>query len=176
MNVKSKDLPQFLKSICLNNNGRPIPKIVSLESETVPPLRKGAPWADLRKRSFTNGVINFIYSNSVNNQRIREGQPLDREGNIEIFYAIERTWGRRLRGTPLVAYRDKLYLEVKIQKVLHNIFLVSNSQIATELVNPWLRRKTESGRQQVDKPVILRDFALESLRSITVNGKNYAIL
>ena len=52
------------------------------------------------KHAKVNGMINWTYENSVNNQRARE-----HEGDIadlEHFEALPRKWGVRVKGTPFV--------------------------------------------------------------------------
>lgn len=48
------------------------------------------------KIAHVNGMINWLYENAVNKQRLREEQPTDDEGAIEPFIAEPRPWGKRL--------------------------------------------------------------------------------
>jgi len=154
------------------------------------------PVANVRKLAAVNGVINWSYEKSVNRQRLREGQPADQDGAVEYFMPELRKWGVRLfdkakrRLMPTVAKGDgptrtqeeldaaiergetiKTYLELKFQKSLGYSYWENGTKVANEVVNPHLRQKTEGRRQEVDNPVILRDYTLENIRAIRLNGE-----
>jgi hypothetical protein len=146
--------------------------IVSLTAHTVPILRK----RDMRKRdnpyidrvtkvSRVNGVICWGYARAVNRQRLREDR-------IDDFEAAPRPWGRRIRGTPLVEHNGRYYLEMKVQS-RQDMFLVDGQPSDVDL-SPWLPRRCPS-RQEVTKEVVLRDFALASIREIRWAGRSYEI-
>lgn len=115
-----------------------------------------------------NACIGFHYANSVNRQRIREGSTPD-------FEALPRKWGQRILGTPLVEYKGKYYLELKTIKVLNHIYSDRKSQIPNHIVEAYLSPSSVA-RQKLDKPVILRDPAIDSIRRIVLNGVVYEVL
>ncbi len=121
----------------------------------------------VKKVSRVNGVLNFVYQHSINNQRMREGS----EPN---FVPLPRCWGKRLFPSPLVEHNGKFYLEVKVQKVFDVEYVNENGEVVpVTLVKPYLREKKESARQQLDKEVILRDYSLENIIKLTLNGITY---
>lgn len=162
---------------------------------------KSCPLAGLEKVATVNGVINWSYENSVNNQRLREGGPTDDSGEVEQFVSAPRAWGRRLheafpdrrgnRMLPFVAKQwnsetiesselerlplDELYLELKVQKSLACQYFLEGVEQSAETVQPYLRERRESSRQEVENPVILRDYKLSSLVSLTVDGNTYEL-
>lgn len=160
-------------------------KAVSFVSITEPDLRAGNPFnGRLRKQSYVNGMLNTIYARSVNRQREREQQPLDASGNVEQFTALPRKWGTRLQradGTilPLVEHKGKHYMEVQVGKSLRHVYMLDNGQPlgakGRRLARLWLRKKVEGRRQQVDKPVILRDYSLDNLRELTIDGQTIVV-
>lgn len=147
-------------------------KMVSIVTETVPTLK--APKSNplngrLVKRSYVNCVVNFNYTNSVNNQR-------GREGNLEGFEALPRTWGVRIAGTPLVEHKGKVYLETKVEKVYNTEYVLDGSVVPPEEVYEFLApRKPEGVRQEVEKPVILRDYALKSIRVVNMDSEQFVV-
>ena len=99
-------------------------KFTTIVAETDPRMLKtGNPFVGATKISRVNGVVNWIYQNSVNNQRVRENQPLDQQGEIEHFSPEPRKWGQRLKHetghvAPLVEHKGKHYLELKVERSL----------------------------------------------------------
>jgi hypothetical protein len=133
--------------------------IVTLHTDTKPAMIvTGNPYVAARKRSTVNGVINWIYETVVNRQRIKE----ELEPN---FKAFPRKWGQRIKGTPLVEHKGNFYLEMKVEKS-HAHYYIGTEPLESNLVIPFLRPLGKS-RQGVEKEIILRDYALESIKGIT---------
>lgn len=136
---------------------------------------------EVHKISHVNGVINWRYANAVNNQRVREEQPLDDEGNVEHFEALPRKWGQRISRddgtiTPLVEHKGRHYLELKVERSLgHEYRKADGSTLTDEEVHPWLRKRSKSTRQGTDKEIILRDYALDSINEIRMDGELYQV-
>jgi|GEM_PF-1741511 len=128
----------------------------------------------IRKVATINGFINFNYENAVNRQR-------QREGITATFQSLPRKWGLHIKGTPLVVHikdgDEKHYLEVKVEKSLAwELIHVATSQpldaAELALVNRWLKPKSKS-RQGVQKEIVLRDYDLDSIIGLTVDGKGF---
>ena len=95
-------------------------------------------------------------------------------GEIETFVAEPRKWGVRRDGTPFVDHKGATYLEVKVERSLHCEYrLDDGTPVDASIVEPWLPSRVEGRRQMVDKPVILRDYKMENLREVTVNGATH---
>jgi len=151
------------KSALLERKGA---TFITIVAETDPRLNKrGNPYSGrVIKRSRVNGAINWIYGNGVNRQRIREGLEPD-------FTAHPRKWGERIKGTPFVEHKGRTYLELKVERVLGTEYLLDGKPIDRSLIEEWLpKRKSESGRQEVEKAVILRDYELVNIRVVTFDG------
>lgn len=155
---------------------------VTIVAETDPRLLKtNNPFTGVRKISRVNGVLNWVYENAVNNQRVRENQPVDAAGEVEHFTAMPRKWGSRIRRddgtvTPLVEHKDKHYLELKVQKSLgHEYRDANDAVIDPSAVAPFIPKRKEGERQEVDNPVILRDYAIENITQITLDGVVYEV-
>lgn len=163
-----------LRSLLLGHRGA---APVTIVAETVPAMRKtGNPLVGrVTKVSRVNGMIGFIYANSVNNQRRRE-----QEEDAVLFQAFPRKWGERLTGTPVVRHVGKtgvpeFYLELKVERSLGHEYRVDGLPVDAETVECWLPKRTEGARQEVERPVILRDYALRSIRKITLRGVEYDV-
>jgi hypothetical protein len=192
--VKLTTLAGF-RSMLFNVRGA---KPVTIVTRTEPTLTGGkkCPFAGLVKVSTVNGMINFNYENAVNRQR-------SREGNAEVFESASRKWGKRLYETPETAARrnprhlpfvaknwkedtitvdefneipnDELYLEMKVENSGDYIYMLNGEEIPKEKVAPYLPKKKEGERQDVEKTVILRDYKIENVEQITIDGESYKI-
>lgn len=141
--------------------------MVSFVSETSPRLNAGSPFKGVRKVSKVSAVLNFDYAAAVNRQRIREGKVPD-------FVAKPRKWGVQIKGTPLVEHKGKWYIEAKVESSKATYYLDGMEVDAAE-VEKWLQDR-HSGRQAVDDPIILRDYAVENIVSIRMKGNEFVIV
>lgn len=142
----------------------------TLITETDARLKKtGNPYGQVRKVSRVNVCLGFQYEAAVNRQRTREGAEAD-------FEAAPRQWGERKPGTMLVEHKGKLYLETKVERSLGCVYLdASGKELTAEQVAPFLPAKGAS-RQEVEKEILVRDYALESIRSLSFGGEQYVML
>lgn len=144
---------------------------LTIETLTSIAARKtGNPYGLIFKRAKINGMANWIYENSVNAQRSREGITAD-------FEAHPRNWGARIDGTPLIVHKGQMYLELKVQASLGYTYETADSTpLANALVEPFLpAKRDESGRQGTEKAVILRDYKICNILSATIDGQTYQI-
>lgn len=139
---------------------------VTIETETLPKVIKGA--SPLVKRSRVNGVINFIYENSVNKQREREGSEKD-------FEAAPRTWGEH-ETAAIVTHKDKNYLQLKVEKSQEPEYFSGGERLQKAVAEQILYQSKSSSRQGVEKEVIVRTYKIESIRKITINGETYDVV
>jgi hypothetical protein len=120
---------------------------------------------DTIKTSKALVILNHNYTNSVNNQRNREGDDTQ-------FVAHPRTWGTRISGTSFVEHKDTLYLELKVESSLGYEYFnkTTGEHLDKDEVHSFITPRKESGRQQVANPVIIRDYKVSNLDYITMNG------
>ena len=161
-----------LIAMMLRNKGA---SAVTIVARTEPKMRKtGNPFGsgEVFKVARVNGMIGWDYANSVNNQREREGGTAD-------FVAHKRTWGERIDGTPLVEHKGNYYLEMKVQKSLDCRFEdASGSELdddTVDMVKTFLPVKKQSETQQTEKPIILCDYKVAGILSITYKGICYLV-
>ena len=129
------------------------------------------------KRSYVSGVINWSYENSVNRQRVRES-----EGEaVDYFIPEPRAWGQRLHDTvknrmlPTVEHKGEFYLELKVERSIRHQYYLDGKPVDASVIEPHLPKKSESSRQELDKPVILRDYKLRSIENLTVDGTVFQV-
>ena len=164
-----------------------IATIATIEAETVPDMvvkdrvtKVPNPYLGrVKKVSRVNGIVGgWNYTNSVNNQRIRESnaQTVEEVEAVPEFEALPRAWGERLPKTGLVQYKENFYVEVKVQNSLETEYFIDGVPATPEQVEElkkYFPKKTEGARQQVEKPVILRDYAVENIKSVKMHGTLY---
>jgi len=151
-------------------------QFISLTAVTDPAMRKRQnPYLGARKVSLVVGAINWQYSRTVNRQRGREQKLMD-------FKALERTWGTRIKQTPLVSHvcgpdgETRLYLEVKIERRSTFYFDRNTHQRIDEAaIEPFLTKPDEQPRQGLDREIVLRDFALKNIAELSMAGEQYTI-
>jgi hypothetical protein len=140
--------------------------MVGFTSETVPRLLAGNPFINLVKSSRVGATLCFDYEAAVNRQRIREGKIAD-------FVARPRKWGKYIGKSPVVEHKGKLYLNAKINS--SNAIYIADGKIVTDAeVYAWMGER-HSGRQHVDKTVESRDFSMENIRELRMDGVEYII-
>jgi len=160
--------------------------IATLETETIPDMvkkdritKEPNPWSGrVTKQSRVNGIVGaWNYTNSVNNQRVRESnaETVAEVEAVPEFTAEPRSWGERLPNTGLVKHGENYYVEIKVQRAIETTYMVDGRPATSEELSDikrYLPQKTEGTRQEVEKPVILRDYKVDSIKSVRINGQN----
>jgi len=135
--------------------------------------KTGNPFVGAMKIARINGFINWSYERSVNRQRGREGVE-------EEFKALVRKWGERQKDRkgrllPFVLHKDKTYVEVKVQKSLGYEYEFEGKPVPKEEIHKFMPKRKEGARQDVKRAVVLRDYALDSIQAVTVDGTAYEV-
>jgi len=161
-------------------------RMIGLWAETDPRCRKktkeglACPWPGLRKRSRVQAVIGFAWGNSVHAQMLREaGDAAGTVAEVERIVAgwspQPRTWGERIEGTPLVCHDGKHYLECLVTRALSvGYFTEDDCEVVRAEVEPWLPGRAEWGGPTT-KELVIRDYALGSIRALTMGGKTWTV-
>lgn len=162
--------PTQIEEILCDTRGA---KAVTITAKTEVRLKKAARdiFGQVFKLSRVNGMINWNYEGAVNRQREREGV----EGD---FVSHPRAWGVRMPRTPFVQHNDTLYLELKVQKSVDEPSYVNaaGETVNINLIREHLPASSSSSRQGVEKEIILRDYKMESITSITMDKTSYIIV
>lgn len=118
-------------------------------------------------------VGNWSYEQSLINQAKRE--------NVETEFEIKpRKWGVRLNDSGIVEHNGRLYLECKIQKCFDSRIVWSDGRYLShdeiDSVRSFMPiRKESSTQDSIEKKIILRDYAFDSIRKIKLGGITYRI-
>lgn len=142
----------------------------TLITQTDARLRKtGNPFGQVQKVSRVNVCLGYQYEKAVNRQRIREDSEAD-------FRAGPRQWGTRIPGTFFVEHKGKTYLETKVERSLGHAYIDSRGrQLTDDEVAPYLPARGEN-RQEVEREILVRDYSLDSIRSIACRGETYLMM
>jgi len=135
--------------------------IISLEALTYPRAKANGL---VSKKQKVVGIFKWQYKRAVNNRRYMEGKKPN-------FEPEPRRWGGRLGN--LIVHNDKLYCEVKVEKLCWEEYYIDGQPASLEEIE--LPQKKEGSRQNLDKPVIVRDFALESITKFKMLGKEFIV-
>ena len=159
INLSISEMVDILLKVCGST-------MVGFTSETTPRLLAGNPWINVVKSSRVNANLCFDYEKAVNRQRVREGKIAD-------FVVQPRKWGKHIGKSPVVEHKGKLYLNAKINS--STAVYIADGKIVTEAeVYAWMGEK-HSGRQHVDKAIESRDFSMENVRELRMDGIEYII-
>ncbi len=154
-------------------------RAVTISALTDTRARKtGNPYAEVLKLTKVNGFVNVDYSASVERQQVKDGQPVG-------FEARPHAWGDRVENTPLRAHRKtgKLYLTIQPKRIVDKQTFFGRNPTSGALVSvpkaviaPFLPEKRSAAPSQgVENEVVTRDYALDNLTSITINGQAYRV-
>lgn len=141
--------------------------------------KTGNPYAQVLKLSRVNGVVGADYEASVNRQLGREGK------DHIVFESQGRSWGERVSSALVLkadkeSGQDKAYLAIQPQHTRAPIYFGRQAsgllrQVAKETIAPFLPAHKPSAIQGTDKEVVYRNYGLDGIASISMNGQTYRI-
>jgi hypothetical protein len=144
---------------------------VTISTDTEPAMRKtNNPYYGLvRKLTTLNGMIGFDYPANVNKLAASEGK--------EERNAKPRSWGEVSPCKRFIFHKGAVYLRFRSEKCLEApVYLMDGQEIAKALLDPFLTVKTKSSTQaDLDGEIVVRDFSLASIKTITFRGVKYVI-
>ena len=157
-------VPQAQAMLTQNINGAEI-VTVDLDSDMDGKMRKtGNPFAGqgIVKRETLNGMIGYIYGNSINRLASKEGKE-EREakrhpwGDMDVKHLF-----RTHRGN------GKKYLSMKVQNVtVHGFFRPDGSEVSSDEIKPFIPKKKKSSSQSdLEGEVIARDYKMGNITAI----------
>jgi len=138
----------------------------TIKTLTDPKLKKtNNPYEGVLKESVSQVTLNYRYSDEVNRQRAREGAEFD-------FTPKPRKWGTRLGETALITHNSQIYVSACFRSVDSTKYLHEGNEIDKTLLEQWIPvRKSQADKQGLATEVIVRDFKLNSLVSIQIEGE-----
>lgn len=105
------------------------------------------------------GYINSDYASSVKRKSGKAIAPM------------KRSWGERIKDTPLVEHKGEYYLSVKVIRSSPSLYY-SNGKLITDL--QILARIAYSEKHR-DEIVKIRDYNLDNIKRLTLGGKIYNV-
>lgn len=157
--------------------------LATVRTVTVPEMRKtNNPFYGrvVKVQDLSASVGSWSYSKAVNNRRQKEWQKalLSDENTPQPaeFVPEARKWGQRVPNTPFVEHKGQLYVELSVHNCLRQVYLDDQGNpVSKELLEPYLPKKKEGERQELDNPVILRDVKVENIVSVTYGGQTVEV-
>lgn len=151
--------------------------LLSITARTIPDLRKTAEdgtvcpfWIEYKagrlvKVAAVNGVVYWIYTNSVNRKREKQGLTGD-------FQAMPRKWGHRIPRSPFVEHttkegEHKLYVELKVERSLGYVYLLDGREIDQATVNKFCRPESDNRQGLAQEDAVRpRDYFLGNILEV----------
>lgn len=147
------------------------PTIVVLLTNTAPAMRKRSHagelnpfWKKLRQLSKVRGMIGGRYENA----RHTAAKKLDPQAPK--IKSSARKWGARRKDAPLVDYRGHVYLDFHLKTLLAVEYRKAGN---LHRVNELAVRNFLRGRE--DAPVHWRNYMLDNVREVRMNGAAYVV-
>ena len=156
-------------------------KFAQIYTETELDLPKSSQYyGRVKKKQNHNVQLNFNYSNAVNNQLMAEGYE-------PTFTAQAPKWGTRIPGTPLISHVKKgsditsFYLMTRpLRSSQADYYLdgkfVDSIPLLDAIRGDMKAVYSNAKHQGIEKEVIIRTFALSSIRAITLDGETIFLL
>ena len=77
----------------------------------------------------------------------------------------------------LVEHKGRTYLETKVENVYSTEYYTTDGQkLSKEDVAPFLPSRSGSSRQKTEKEIVVRDYAIDSIRSLAMKGEEFIML
>ena len=158
--------------------------LATVRTATEPAMRKtGNPFYGkvVKVQDLSCSVGSWSYRQAVNNRRLKEWQnALLQDENTprpEDFVPAARAWGQRVPNTPFVEHKGQNYVELSVHKCLRQVYLDDQGNpVSKELLEPYLQKSKDGGRQDLDNPVILRDVKIDNIVSVTYGGDTVEVV
>jgi hypothetical protein len=124
------------------------------------------------KRETLNGVIGYIYGNSVNRIASKEGKD-ERQAKPHPWGDMDEKHLFRIHRT-----NGKPYLSMKVENVkVHGFFDTNGEEIESDQIRPFIPEKKKSSTQaDLDGEVIARDYNMDNIKAIRMKGVEIEVI
>jgi len=135
--------------------------------------KTGNPFVEIRKLSKVNGFTGVNYEASGQRQEMREGV-------APTFEASERQWGERV-SSALVENKGKFYLAIQPKHSAKPVFIARKSLsdffkvVSKDSIANFLPAHKPNTNQGTEKEIVYRNYALESIAGLTIDGETYRV-
>lgn len=147
----------------------------TLTTETEVKLPKKHPLHGRVMKRVTGSNVMLFSNKRSNAYSLMVKRRLEQEGiDPDNFTLSPRKWGTRLPNVPMVVHDNgSEYLEVIFKKSGEVEYYVGGVLTPADQINLPTRSEAVQGGLSDDNKVILRTYALESIKSITIEGDTY---
>lgn len=129
------------------------------------------PWQTIMKLAKVQAFTGNPFQSAVRKQEERENQS-------PTFVAGDRPWGENV-SPALIQKGDSFYLATQILHSSEPIYMEKTNAglkiLNTDSVKPFLPAPAYRFKQQLEKPVVRKDYSLESIVSISMGGEKYRV-
>jgi len=124
------------------------------------------------KRETLNGVIGYIYANSVNRIAAKEGQD-ERQAKPHPWGDMDEKHLFRIHRTS-----GKHYLSMKVENAkVYGFFDPNGDEIESDKIRPFIPEKTKSSTQaDLEEEVIARDYNMDNIKAIRMKGVEIEVI
>jgi hypothetical protein len=134
---------------------------------------KENPHEKILKFSVVNGFTGVDYEASVQRQELREGY-------VPAFEAQERKWGENINNCLVTKEDGKCYLAIRPLRSKPPVFIAVNGnkqkRVKKEEIECFLPQVKEAPNQPTEKKIVYRNYLVDNLRSVVLNGVRYEIM
>jgi hypothetical protein len=138
--------------------------------------KKNAMQGRVTKRTENSNVMLFSntedsgYVSMVRKRMVAEGKDPD------TFEPKPRAWGKRIGSSPFIEHKDKYYLECFFISPGKVTYFLDGEEIDKDQIEGLDEKPTETQAYKesqggIENKVVIRTFAIDSIESITVRGK-----
>ena len=105
------------------------------------------------------------YENMIKRRMVEEGK------DPSTFTLGQRPWGKRVDQSPFIDHNDKKYIECIFMSPGKTTYLVDGIETAKEDIEglPEVKENPDS-QGGIENKVVIRTFAIDSIKSMRVNG------
>lgn len=147
---------------------------IGITTETTLPLLGGKsnPMKD-RVKKVTVGTNVMVFQNkNINGYKSMVQRRLEAEGKGE-FVLGPRKWGTRVPEMPVVTHEGRLYLEVIVLRTGDVHYELEGKKILPAEIQGFKDEYVGAEQGGLDNKVMIKCYAFDSLRSITINKQTY---
>jgi len=122
----------------------------------------------ITKRKIANVKLCFNYQEMVNDNRAKEGKSFD-------FVPQARKWGLRVGNSAIITHNNSMYLEATPLKSIETRLFYEGVEINESVLAPYMKARKSSPSQDLEKPVIINDYKLPTIKEIVLADTRYII-
>ena len=146
---------------------------IEIETLTIPETIKGCPYdfCKVTKRRVKVGASLSLQSEVEANQAA--------EGHMPHYPLAPRTWGNKIKGTPLIEHNEEIYLPCIVESNISVCYIdnTTGNNISFVDITPWIKKTKEPKKQAgIVKKAIYRNYNINAIMSVNLLDKESTTL